>query len=881
MSNPGSSVRLLCVCGKKLRVPANASQRSSKGKCPKCSAPFQFLAGRWVCVESPLANQLSNATPADEGAASECAGNHSEASHSQIDGRVPCQVAEPEVAKSSDVSQLRSTPVTDESTNGKEEPSVPLENAIASSYGDGGRSNLSDVAVDETAEDGCATVPQPISNSDTDYQQNQLNGKSCSAAGEPSQTPRSSCAPDGPVDAADANDAPVAQFTSSAHTTTRESGYALTHEQVRQSIANALRLADRYDVKAAGAISLACHPWPDREICDQLRNAIAAELLPAHNINHPALDEIAADRLLRLAEVATFAGDALLEHEYFSGARVITEAIGNNAKIGNVNIEDLPRSGIVASPLGATVRQGDSTLFNRNTKPSAVESFDTEKCESLIHGLLSGAYKSGFRDIGLICGGEPVNVTVDELASHLKVVLPEQAFDAHLKSLSTRKCDVLKSRSYCLGQTHTLLDIAARWSVTRERVRQIEVKATEKVKRLFGTAFQAIGKQALHPFQMRIAKKYQLHDAALTIAEKSEYREMLAAFLLSLFGPWQTVGEWCIHETLSEKVTLLEQTLLLDADQYGFINPEQLASDCDGLFFTDEDRDAYLIEVMGLGQSFGNWTVKATMKCRAASAIKKIGKPATKEELADLLGVDRQRVGSILGNIEGVVRADRYRWGFVEWVDDVYDGIVGEIEQRIDAYNGAVPVHVLVSEIPAQFNVTEGSVRAYLASTAFVVENDMVRRAEGDDYSPRRPDTCKQAVRVGDEWAYRSVIYERHFNGYSLAVNCDVAYANGLRPGDDLIVPVEGCDYQVSLIWRAHNLNRLVDVGRVSQYLQTEGYEAGEVVLIVPSRTGVKLIREDQGDELSLGSAVADPQQGHHEQHQLPSDPLLDLLGDI
>ena len=755
MSNLGPTVRLLCVCGKKVRIPANASKRARKGKCPKCSAPFQFLAGRWVCLKSENGNRTPGATTHQE----DCFGER----------------------------------------NGK--PSS-----------EGGSLPQSTSFAHQAAEPVPAAYPQ--------------------------------------------------------------------HEQVRRSIANALRLEDRYGGKRADAVALACHPWPDRPVSDQLRDAIAAELLPAFNINHPALDEIAADRLLRLAEVATFEDDEPLADRFFSGARLIAGTVDYDPKSSDIFFPDLPLWGMITSPLGTTVRQTSFADQVDAAEPTSADSFDTKKWEALIHGLLSGAYECGFRDIGLICGGESVDVTVDELAKHLDVELPEQAFDSHLRSLSTRKFDVIKSRSYCLGEADTLTDIADRWAVTRERVRQIETKATEEVERLFSNAFKEIGKQALQPYQSRVVKKERLHDAVLMIAEKCQRREMLAAFLLSIFGPWQTRNSWCIHATILEKVASLEQAVRLDADQYGFIDAEQLASDYRGLFFTEEDRDAYLIGVVGLGRSFGNWTIKDTMKCQAASAIKKIGRPATKEELADLLGVARHRVGGILGNIDGVVRADRYRWGFAEWVDDVYDGIVGEIEQRIDAYNGAVPMHVLVTEIPEQFGVAEGSVRAYLASSAFVVENDIVRRAEGDDYSPRQPSTCRDAVRVGARWAYRSSIYERHFNGYSLGINFDVAYANGLRPGDDLIVPIEGCDYQVSLIWRSHNLNRLVDVGRISDYLRAEGYEAGDFVLILPSRTRVELIREDQGDELSFGSEEVDGQQNQQDQQQQWSDPLLDLLGD-
>jgi hypothetical protein len=99
--------------------------------------------------------------------------------------------------------------------------------------------------------------------------------------------------------------------------------------------------------------------------------------------------------------------------------------------------------------------------------------------------------------------------------------------------------------------------------------------------------------------------------------------------------------------------------------------------------------------------------------------------PATKEEVADLAHITPDQAGGTLQALEGVVRADRYRWGFSEWIDDEYDGIAGEIIQRIDAYGGMVRANLLLSEIPELFGVSEGSVRAYLASDAFVVEDGL------------------------------------------------------------------------------------------------------------------------------------------------------------
>src|SRR5690606_25358890 len=71
------------------------------------------------------------------------------------------------------------------------------------------------------------------------------------------------------------------------------------HRDIRRSICEALRLNEQYGVAQAAAIALACHPWPDQCIAQKASVAIASELLPGFNANHPSFIEIAVDRLLR------------------------------------------------------------------------------------------------------------------------------------------------------------------------------------------------------------------------------------------------------------------------------------------------------------------------------------------------------------------------------------------------------------------------------------------------------------------------------------------------------------------------------------------------------------------------------------------------------
>ena len=210
-------------------------------------------------------------------------------------------------------------------------------------------------------------------------------------------------------------------------------------------------------------------------------------------------------------------------------------------------------------------------------------------------------------------------------------------------------------------------------------------------------------------------------------------------------------------------------------------------------------------------------------------------------------------------------------WGFAEWVVDVYDGIVGEIEQRMDEHGGSVSLNLLVEELQ-EFGAKESSIRAYVDSDRYTVENGMVSRSEAM-YRPRPPHMRNGAVRVDDgndelggAWGQRLVLEERHFAGYSLKVGFDLGFHNGVRPEDSLIVPVLGYSaYEVSVIWRTHDLSRCIDVGRAKDLLAELGYQAGDEIVVVPCADHVRFLSLAELSERGSG------QQGSQGTARTPS----------
>jgi hypothetical protein len=218
----------------------------------------------------------------------------------------------------------------------------------------------------------------------------------------------------------------------------------------------------------------------------------------------------------------------------------------------------------------------------------------------------------------------------------------------------------------------------------------------------------------------------RFNEATRLLGTSLTWADEVAAAIVWSTGPWILDGEWLYHESLAPRIRQAIETARESADQYGLLRQHGLDS-FDGLFLSDADQARYLSESMGVVSMSGFWSLRDTMRSRVAAALLRIGRPATKLEIGEEAGLtDESHIGSQLSNLPGIVRADKDRWALEDWVDDVYGGIVGEINQRIDANHGSVPVASLLFEIPRRFGVSETSVSLYLQTPAFVVEDGLV-----------------------------------------------------------------------------------------------------------------------------------------------------------
>ena len=185
----------------------------------------------------------------------------------------------------------------------------------------------------------------------------------------------------------------------------------------------------------------------------------------------------------------------------------------------------------------------------------------------------------------------------------------------------------------------------------------------------------------------------------------------------------------CLDESALQMVEDIKNAAQTAADDTGLLEESDLLG-ClpDEIWNRHSDT---LIEWSGLHRLSGQLlALRYTAKAQTKAALMMIGHPATREEVAEVCGLNPSSVGSQLSVIKSVARADKTRWGLAEWIDDEYEGIPAEIVQRIEEDCGATTLERLMTELPEKFGVSDKSVRACVGTPKFSLVDGYVSLAE-------------------------------------------------------------------------------------------------------------------------------------------------------
>ena len=426
-----------------------------------------------------------------------------------------------------------------------------------------------------------------------------------------------------------------------------------------------------------------------------------------------------------------------------------------------------------------------------------------------------------------------------------------------LNALDGRQHTVVRTR-LAQAPPATLEKVGLQLGVTRERVRQIQVRLEPKIDAAFGQELQVIAstlQERLDPLTRADELERILDqitpDASETAATLFR-NALIRAMGLRLNDGLYTTDR---AEQVIRDVRLQARDL---ADDVGLVQERALIGglpDDKWLRFWP-----WLRRRSELHSFYGSLALRDSAKARAKAALLSLGRPATRDEIGAVCDQERNRVGANLSNIPSIVKADRDRWGLRDWIDDEYDGIVGEMVQRIEEDGGVTTTERLLTEIPAKFGVSPQSVRAYMYSARFEIRSGSIRLANPASIRFRDLDDVIDGRDQDGAPYWTFVVDDRYFQGYSVvSIPPEFAKALGCEPdsGVDVeILNLPDCR-ALSLNWRLASLTG-ASLGHLSEPLRLLDLRPGDRARVTIASNRAVVLGPHDGSTTTTASPEAD-----------------------
>lgn len=407
----------------------------------------------------------------------------------------------------------------------------------------------------------------------------------------------------------------------------------------------------------------------------------------------------------------------------------------------------------------------------------------------------------------------------------------------------------------------TLEIVGGELGVTRERVRQIQKKATKRIREAVGLEISTIA-SLLNTTLPPIAKACELKrtiERTFPTGGEECLALRLARQLLEEELAYSRRGGFCFNNEARRIIHDLRSAATSVADDVGLIDEPKLrgclpAQDWEPFF-------QQLVDLSGIQRVRGRLALRNSGKAHVKAAVLEIGRAATKEEIAARTGMTTAKVGAHLSVIPSIARADKYRWGVAEWIDDIYEGIPAEIVQRIEEDGGATSLERLLEELPRLFGVSETSVRMYARTPYFVIHNGYVSVASEPQIALRKLDDVIDGRTDEGVPFWTFGVERRYFDGYSISpFPAELARELGCAPNGSIaaqVVHPPGAT-EISVNWPLTSTTG-ANVGRVADALLRLDVKTGDRVrLLVVGRSRVEFRpTAARGSMVERPSAVA------------------------
>ncbi|MFT3662889.1 MAG: sigma factor-like helix-turn-helix DNA-binding protein [Gordonia sp. (in: high G+C Gram-positive bacteria)] len=366
---------------------------------------------------------------------------------------------------------------------------------------------------------------------------------------------------------------------------------------------------------------------------------------------------------------------------------------------------------------------------------------------------------------------------------------------ARLDRLAERDLEVFTARRLHDDRVR-LDDLAERFSVSRERVRQYEARALDDLRSWLAESPDA---QSLVDALVRVIGTVrpltEVIDAVPAAGDPVDAVGLpLWRVLLGIGVPFEVAGAWAAAPTMQAAREASAELARSLADEFGVVVPGALRRlGPEGVPGTGEESSDPGVWAADWAEELGYVRHRdrilldtATVEDYAAAVLSIHGEPMTPDQIVATFHVERSArslVNQMTGD-ERFQRVTRTQWGLRLWGGGEYRSIRNAIGDLLDARGGRIPVTELIDEVSAAYDVKAASVASYACAPPFTTLDGVVSRAEHSPQPKKSTAQTRNLYRVGDAWKLRVTVTREHLRGSGTPLPVALPVALGLEPGE-------------------------------------------------------------------------------------------------
>ena len=305
---------------------------------------------------------------------------------------------------------------------------------------------------------------------------------------------------------------------------------------------------------------------------------------------------------------------------------------------------------------------------------------------------------------------------------------PYQIIRSWEEKLELRERTIFTARLSSLHRSRKLEELANDFGVTRERIRQVEVRVHKKLRRFLESSAAApiVWRANSVRTKLGVAAPEAVAAELLSAPEGGpDYR----AIILDLAGPYLRDDDgWLIDISAQESDPT--PTILAEADEVGRVNELSAQLEFSKWGLEESLHKAWLLRFPGV-REFNGQIVKwgNAIPDRLAFALADLERPATIDELMDHVAEETSRNSALnaLSSDPRTIRVSPHEWALMSWGLPEYAGTAQSMRLLLEEDGGSCEIDSLVLRMDQTFSVPESTTRAYCNAPMFVAESERLR----------------------------------------------------------------------------------------------------------------------------------------------------------